>query len=387
MTEEQTSGTKEIRGRPSEHSVQNEQGEQSLTLTHGISLQAKILPSPSRCIVSRATMPPDKLWVLDSQVCRLWSGGPLNLRDDVARKLSPVVTKGNIVSLFPAGVAISFVDMVELGIMLAWSTAHNTVFILDTSMTLLSSTVMPHALLTMHYNRHSGEVLCSLANSTIGLYFLDRERGIFQRSVLHPARPGRERDTLFRVIALDDNDTQRQLVFAGCGQSICICEAGGKQVAAIELAHNGSISALLYHAASETLISGSADGIIKLWDPLWQLLHVFVGHTGAVTSIVVFPVFSSFMTASLDGTVRVWSGATSDLSYKLVVGEPVLAISYTHPGMESFFTVTASNIAFWRISQLYKPFAVIDQIVSRKLYCFILLLLFLACNRCGFNSC
>ena len=70
---------------------------------------------------------------------------------------------------------------------------------------------------------------------------------------------------------VDKDETIHQQIFAACGRSISVVERGGKQIGTLSLVHSAHITALLYHEETSVLISGSMDGVIKLWDSLLQL--------------------------------------------------------------------------------------------------------------------
>lgn len=55
------------------------------------------------------------------------------------------------------------------------------------------------------------------------------------------------------------------------------------------------------------LLSGSADGDIRLWDlPARRCLRRLVGHTGAVKGVSVTPDGEACVSASTDCTVKLW---------------------------------------------------------------------------------
>lgn len=51
---------------------------------------------------------------------------------------------------------------------------------------------------------------------------------------------------------------------------------------------------------------------VKVWDSSWQLCCTFVGHCGAVTSLVPYPCGPTILSGSLDATIRVWNLKTQN---------------------------------------------------------------------------
>ena len=109
------------------------------------------------------------------------------------------------------------------------------------------------------------------------------------------------------------------------------------------ISHRGPILSLAFSPDGKTLISGSGNGTVRLWDfivvPLpssvprpegkpmrsWDGIRVerktgfagrkrgIAGHISGVSSIVFNPNGKTFTTVTLDGTVRLWDAATDQL--------------------------------------------------------------------------
>ena len=77
---------------------------------------------------------------------------------------------------------------------------------------------------------------------------------------------------------------------------------------AIPLRHGGPVSALLFTPDGKTLISGSGDRLIRLWDPATgKERRRLQGHTGAVLSLALAPDGKRLASGSADCTVRIWN--------------------------------------------------------------------------------
>ena len=98
-------------------------------------------------------------------------------------------------------------------------------------------------------------------------------------------------------------------------------------------AHDAQITALQhsYSGGGETLITGGADGLVKVWDMErgGKPVHQFRGHDDGITSVQSDS--SKVVTAGLDNTVRVWDWSTGKQLYRLN-GEATDAISARFEG-------------------------------------------------------
>ena len=167
------------------------------------------------------------------------------------------------------------------------------------------------------------------------------------------------------ILALqtDDIDTVHQRVFAATMQTVLVYDMRGVLLSTMSQIHSRPISAMLHHVHTGLLITASRDGTIKLWDPLGQLKHVFVGHTREVTSMIVHPYDSLIMSSSLDRTVRVWNLQTLDTVLTVTTDEPLEQIGrLTHK--LRMFSVSKTGVEFWQINTVHCDFAEIGENVS-----------------------
>lgn len=153
-------------------------------------------------------------------------------------------------------------------------------------------------------------------------------------------------------------------VFVVVGSSAHIYTLSGTLLHSMNNIHNRSITALMHLEERENALTGSKDGVLKLWDQDMQLTHVFVGHTSDITAIHRHPWEGLILTASLDETIRVWNLETLDIVYSVDAGSPVRSLVQL-PSHLLFMTLGKSEAHIWRIQHLHAHFAKVGQYVSR----------------------
>lgn len=71
--------------------------------------------------------------------------------------------------------------------------------------------------------------------------------------------------------------------------------------------HSQSISSIAFSPDGETILAGTDDEIVKLWEVSGKELQVFNGHTSKVASVAFAPDEQVIMTGTEDGSVKLWN--------------------------------------------------------------------------------
>ncbi len=75
--------------------------------------------------------------------------------------------------------------------------------------------------------------------------------------------------------------------------------------------HKGEVGSVAFAPDGKTLVSGSEDHTVKLWDPVTGDQRMTLrGHEQRITTVAFSPDGTTLATASWDGTVRLWRAAT-----------------------------------------------------------------------------
>jgi WD40 repeat protein len=77
--------------------------------------------------------------------------------------------------------------------------------------------------------------------------------------------------------------------------------------------HTDRVTSVAFSSDSTRMISGLADGTVRLWDAISgaDTLPLLQGHEDQVTSVTSSPNGTCFASGSFDHTVRVWDAASS----------------------------------------------------------------------------
>ena len=75
--------------------------------------------------------------------------------------------------------------------------------------------------------------------------------------------------------------------------------------------HTSRISSLVFSSDGKRMVTGSADGTVKMWDPNSGLaLATFQAGAGKIFSVAISPDSQIIAVACQDRTVKLWRAAT-----------------------------------------------------------------------------
>ncbi len=111
------------------------------------------------------------------------------------------------------------------------------------------------------------------------------------------------------------------------------------------------ITAIAYSASGETIITGSSDGIARLWNAqTGELLHI-LPHPALVSSVACSNDGTTVLTGSADAIPRLWDARTGEM-IKLLEGhrEGIVLVAFNSEGT-TFITVSADTIGWtWNLA-------------------------------------
>jgi WD40 repeat protein len=116
--------------------------------------------------------------------------------------------------------------------------------------------------------------------------------------------------------------------------------------------HTKYVSSVAISPDGQTLVSGSDDHTIKLWNlPTGQVAHTLTNHTEAVFSIAISPDGQTLVSASSDHTIKIWA-LSSGKELRTLTGH-IEAVSSVAISPDGLILVSASwdrTIKVWELS-------------------------------------
>ncbi|MDZ4762920.1 MAG: TIR domain-containing protein [Chloroflexota bacterium] len=122
-------------------------------------------------------------------------------------------------------------------------------------------------------------------------------------------------------------------------------------------AQNASVTALALSHDGRMLLSGAADGSVRLWDTQSGLLiRAFSGHSLAVTALAFAPDRIMFASGSFDMTVRVWEIATGEM-VRTLSGHtaPINAVVFDATSRELYSRSDDRTNRRWTLMEIARP--------------------------------
>ncbi|GET35472.1 nSTAND1 domain-containing NTPase [Microseira wollei] len=120
-------------------------------------------------------------------------------------------------------------------------------------------------------------------------------------------------------------DGQR-IVSGGADGTVRLWDSSGKAIGSPIKAHQGIVSSVALGPDGQRIVSGGEDGTVRLWDSSGKAIgSPLLGHQGSVISVALSPDGQRIVSGGADGTVRLW-----DSSGK-AIGSPIKA----HQGIVS----------------------------------------------------
>ncbi len=120
--------------------------------------------------------------------------------------------------------------------------------------------------------------------------------------------------------------------------------------------HSGAVTALAFAPGGRTLVSGSTDKSLKIWDAnSGQILKTLIGDTDTVSSVAYLPSGKRIISGSFDRSVIIWDADTgeairtlrSEQTYSWEVPPAVWAVAVSPDGTRIVSGSANSNIKVW----------------------------------------
>ena len=112
--------------------------------------------------------------------------------------------------------------------------------------------------------------------------------------------------------------------------------------------HTGTVTALAFSPDGATLVSGSTDQTVRLWDVnTKQHRNVFSGHTATVTTLVFSPDGSTLASGSWDYTIRLWNPAAAGRYLDTLDGQGNVVLMFSIDGTTLVSGDSDGTVRLW----------------------------------------
>lgn len=138
-------------------------------------------------------------------------------------------------------------------------------------------------------------------------------------------------------------------LIASCiGESIHLHDAKGQTLHPPLQGHKDKITATVFSSDGKTLISGSQDKSVRIWDAS-DLIRILHGHESTVEAVAFSPDGQTIASASLDNTIRLWKLEKDTLVHQTLTGHEnsPCSVTFSSDGQTIFSGSSDGDIRFW----------------------------------------
>jgi WD40 repeat protein len=134
------------------------------------------------------------------------------------------------------------------------------------------------------------------------------------------------------------------------GAIIILNAITGSQVAVLS-GHTNWVRSLAFSSDGASLVSGSDDTTLKLWDvQTGGVVRTFHGHTHWVYSISISPDYTTIASASHDKTICLWDIQTRKCHHVIKLQEAVHCVSFSPTNPKHLISASGDVVQRWDTS-------------------------------------
>jgi WD40 repeat protein/mono/diheme cytochrome c family protein len=144
------------------------------------------------------------------------------------------------------------------------------------------------------------------------------------------------------------------LVYAAAGRSVFVLDWHTGEVRN-RFSHPAVVTSLAQTADGNTLVTGSEDGTVRVWDPwVGKELAVLTGHEGPVRSVAIKDDGRWVLSAGSDRTVRLWDAAgKEEVAAFRKHAAPVVAAAFLANGTQTVSGDRDLNLLPWKVDRFF----------------------------------
>ena len=143
----------------------------------------------------------------------------------------------------------------------------------------------------------------------------------------------------------------KDMIAAGChtGDITILDGVIGSQTAVLS-GHTQGVRCLTFSSDGKSLVSGSDDTTIMLWDvQTGGVIKTFCGHTGWVCSVSISADYTTIASGSDDRTIRLWDILTGVCSHIMEQQGQVQCIAFSPVDPQHFISASGGEVQQWGI--------------------------------------
>lgn len=116
--------------------------------------------------------------------------------------------------------------------------------------------------------------------------------------------------------------------------------------------HTDWVYAVAISADSQTIVSGSKDKTLKLWRLSGQQIRTLTGHTSYINSVAISPDTTKIASGSYDKTVKLWNLRTGQVDNLKGHSREVLAVAISADGKKIVSSSVDRTVIIWNLATL-----------------------------------
>ena len=158
--------------------------------------------------------------------------------------------------------------------------------------------------------------------------------------------------TCSRTVMLDDSPNAltcwKDIITVALKSRIIILDGITGSQAAVLSGHTDSVGGLTFSFDGASLVSGSHDKTIKLWDvQTGGIIKTFYGHTNTVYSVSISADCTTVASGSEDKTIRLWDIQTRECHYTIEQQGKVFSVSFSPTNPQHFISAFGGKVQQW----------------------------------------
>ena len=160
----------------------------------------------------------------------------------------------------------------------------------------------------------------------------------------------------FRTVTLGDSPFTlacwKDIIAVGCyaGDIIFLNGITGSQIAILS-GHSSIVKCLAFSSDGTSLVSGSYDKTVKLWDvQTGGVVKTFHGHTHNVCSVSISADSTMIASGSDDKTICLWNTQTEECCHVLKQQDPVFFVRFSPTDSQGLISASGGKLWQWCIS-------------------------------------